>query len=259
MLTDGVQATINVRGEINRRPGRKFNYDEGDFLESYLGRDYTAKIHLADNEQNQIFGFQKTLKELFPNKSEYMKLPELLEQEKRAERYVGDKQTDGELADPAFGDHVAEMDQLEFHRSFDSMNDVEHPTEPNRTFLGDFHKEMGNFTAKMAEQGRNQWTVQEIDKIYSKTLADYFGKKMSAEDELAAAEEQRTLLEERFGEIEALHNQIGQEADKVMGRSGGRGASEESPDEAADEALPEEEASLEPEQDFEEESMFNPG
>lgn len=28
VLSDGVQATINVRGEINRRPGRKFNYSE---------------------------------------------------------------------------------------------------------------------------------------------------------------------------------------------------------------------------------------
>lgn len=153
MLTDGVQATINVRGEINRRPGRKFNYNEGDFLESYLGRDYTAKIHLADNEQNQIFGFQKTLKELFPNKSEYMKLPALLEKQQRVERYVGDKQTDGEVADPAFGAHVAEMDKAKLRQDFESMNDVEHPSDPNRTFLADFHKELGNFTAKLSEQG----------------------------------------------------------------------------------------------------------
>ena len=102
-------------------------------------------------------------------------------------------------------------------------------------------------------------TVQEIDKIYSKTVEDYFGKRMSAEDELAAVEEQRALLEEQFDEIEALHNQIGEQGDRATGRGGGRGAPAESPDEAADAALPEEEAGAEPEQDFEEESMFNPG
>lgn len=82
---------------------------------------------------------------------------------------------------------------------------------------------------------------------------------MSAEDELAATEEQRALLEEQFDEIEALHNQIGEQGDRVMGRGGGRGAPAESPDEAANAARPEEEASPEAEQDFEEESMFNPG
>ena len=82
---------------------------------------------------------------------------------------------------------------------------------------------------------------------------------MSAEDELAAVEEQRALLEEQFDEIEALHNQIGEQGDRATGRGGGRGAPAESPDEAADAALPEEEAGAEPEQDFEEESMFNPG
>jgi hypothetical protein len=95
VLTDGIQSRINVRGEINKRPGRKFNFSEQDFLESYLGRDYTAKINLDDDEYNQTFGFQATLKELFPDKSPYMKLPQILEQQKRLEKHIGNKYVDG--------------------------------------------------------------------------------------------------------------------------------------------------------------------
>ena len=63
MLTDGVQATINVRGETNRRPGRKFTFNEHAFLENYLGRDYTAKIYLEDNGTVFMRQYAETLNE----------------------------------------------------------------------------------------------------------------------------------------------------------------------------------------------------
>lgn len=71
--------------------------------------------------------------------------------------------------------------------------DVEHPTEPNRTFLGDFRKEVGEVSAKLREQGRSQWSVHEVDKIYARTLAQYYGPEPPEEEREAAEEEEEAL------------------------------------------------------------------
>lgn len=47
------------------RLGRRFNYTERDFLEAYLGKDYARAPNL-DTEQNQIFGFNESLKKRYP-------------------------------------------------------------------------------------------------------------------------------------------------------------------------------------------------
>ena len=178
VLTDGVQARINVRGEVNKRPGRKFNYSEEDFLESYLGRDYTAKINLKDDEYNQTFGFQETLKELFPDKSPYLKLPKLLDEQRRLDEYIGYKTVDGETADPHLGPAIESLDQDQYVRDLMEEANLEHPEQPGRTLLGDLEDELAKFDQQVVEQGRDQWHRNEIGKIYNSVVSQYTDRRL---------------------------------------------------------------------------------
>lgn len=66
---------------------------------------------MEDDEYNQVFGFQATLKELFPDKSPYLKLPKLLDEQRRLEDYIGSHHVDGETADPELGRAIEGIDQ----------------------------------------------------------------------------------------------------------------------------------------------------
>ena len=70
-----MQVGGNSRAESStkRRLGRRFDrYTEQEFLESYLGQDYARAADLDSNADNWTFGFQTPLKELFPDKNEFL-------------------------------------------------------------------------------------------------------------------------------------------------------------------------------------------
>jgi hypothetical protein len=57
VLTDGINGRVNISGLPINNPGRRFDYTEQEFLEAYLGKDFSRKIDLNENEDNHIFGF----------------------------------------------------------------------------------------------------------------------------------------------------------------------------------------------------------
>ena len=52
-------------------------------MEAYLGKDYAQSVDLMENEQNQVFGFQESLKKMFPDKNEYLKMPKIREEQEK--------------------------------------------------------------------------------------------------------------------------------------------------------------------------------
>ena len=48
---------MNYTGLPLHNPGRRFDYTEAEFLEAYLGKDYSRRIDLMNNEDNHVFGF----------------------------------------------------------------------------------------------------------------------------------------------------------------------------------------------------------
>jgi len=69
-------------------------------LEAYLGKDYAQAVNLMENPQNQVFGFQESLKELFPDKNKYLKMPKLREEHENLKQYMGFNRVDGQSIDP---------------------------------------------------------------------------------------------------------------------------------------------------------------
>jgi hypothetical protein len=83
VFTEGSQPRMADKGEVNtkRQPGRRFMpYSEQEFLESYLGKDYARKVDLSDDPYNQTFGYQESLKEMFPDRNVFLKYPKLKEE-----------------------------------------------------------------------------------------------------------------------------------------------------------------------------------
>lgn len=82
VLIEGIQPKILDAGSNSKysstkqRLGRRFDqYTETEFLESYLGRDYARAVDLDGEEDNFTFRDQKTIKELFPDRNEFLKYP----------------------------------------------------------------------------------------------------------------------------------------------------------------------------------------
>ena len=57
-----------------------------------------------------IFGFHKSLKEMVPDKSEFLKLPKILEQQERLQDVLGAKIIDGRTQDPKMGPYLKTFD-----------------------------------------------------------------------------------------------------------------------------------------------------
>jgi len=84
VLVDGIQPKIHNAGSnphdssTKRRLGRRFDrYTEQEFLESYLGKDYARAADLDADEDNFTFRDQATIKELFPDRNQFLKYPRL--------------------------------------------------------------------------------------------------------------------------------------------------------------------------------------
>lgn len=62
-----------------QRKGRRFDsYTQHEFLEDYLGKDYVGRPDLTKDPYNDMFNNHGTLRELFPDEKEYLKMPQVL-------------------------------------------------------------------------------------------------------------------------------------------------------------------------------------
>lgn len=138
----------------NGKRGRKYEYSTQDFLEAYLGKDYAQAVDLMENPQNQVFGFQESLKKLFPDKNKYLKMPKLREEQEKLKKYMGYNRVDGESIDPRMQGF---LQNSEFGEKMlgDMLRaaDQEHPTDRTRTKFGDMHAAIEKLRVKMAARG----------------------------------------------------------------------------------------------------------
>ena len=63
----------------------------------------------------------------------------------------------------------------EFHKA----DDRPHPTDPDRSFYREFSKQVMDFADAADAQGRRDWKVSELDKIFYKLQAEYDGGRTS--------------------------------------------------------------------------------
>jgi hypothetical protein len=98
-LRPGFQHRVLNAGEPINKPGRRFSYSEQEFLDAYLGRDYARSINLEDDEYNQTFGFQDSLKKLIPDRNEFLELPNEEEKIRKLNEWMGEKMEDGKAKD----------------------------------------------------------------------------------------------------------------------------------------------------------------
>mmetsp|Transcript_24320 Transcript_24320/g.37594 ORF Transcript_24320/g.37594 Transcript_24320/m.37594 type:complete len:266 (+) Transcript_24320:2338-3135(+) len=75
VLNEGIQTRVNPVSKKLNQLGRKYKYSDEDFLEAYLGKDFTAAIDLNEDEYNQTFAFQERMKDMFPDTNQFLKVP----------------------------------------------------------------------------------------------------------------------------------------------------------------------------------------
>lgn len=86
VFTDGTQLKVANTGSnsnysaARQRKGRRFDrYSEHEFLEDYLGKDYVGRPDLSKDPYNEVFSYHGTLRELFPDEKQYLKMPKVRE------------------------------------------------------------------------------------------------------------------------------------------------------------------------------------
>ena len=55
LLNDGIQSRVMDSGLALGNKGRKFGYSDYDYLQAYLGRDFTRAPRLEDDEIHMTF------------------------------------------------------------------------------------------------------------------------------------------------------------------------------------------------------------
>lgn len=149
VLVDGIQPRIANRGgnlmgdsSTKKRFGRRFDrYTEQEFLESYLGKDFARATDLDANTDNWTFGFQTPIKELFPDRNEFLTYPKLLEEQEQLKELVGIYRQDGKALDEGFATALDDVDPAKFTEDHVLERQV-HPRDRSRTYLGDLKKAM---------------------------------------------------------------------------------------------------------------------
>jgi len=160
---------------------------------------------LHENEHNQTFGFHETLKELFPDKSPYLKLPALLEAQKRLVEYFGSKHQDGQAMDPQFAALLEGPDARQLCEDLLRTADRPHPEDAGRTLATDIQNAMGGFLADLQRQGTDKFDTREFTKLYEKVAKEYDEPVPKPEPGEAGGE--RKILREAKAKIEWLEQQ----------------------------------------------------
>lgn len=114
LFVDGIQPKIANAGNNSHysstrlRKGRQFtNYNHQDFLEAYLGKDYTGTPDLTQDPYNETFGFNERIKDMFPDEKKYLKMPRLKEERQKLRDFFGMYKQDGQFKDAEFGRFLA--------------------------------------------------------------------------------------------------------------------------------------------------------
>lgn len=134
LLTKDLYPKVLDAGERSTKPGRKFNYSDEDFIESYLGKDGNRLAFAEGNElkddYSSAFGFNETLKNKYPLKN-YLSHPKLEEKKKQL----------NELADIHGEKNKEFQEKFDLEEKMARINkDTPHPTDPKRTFYSDLQK-----------------------------------------------------------------------------------------------------------------------
>jgi len=132
-LRPEIQPRVLDAGEPMKAPGRRFSYSEAEFLEAYLGKDYARAVDLREDEHNQTFGFQESLKELIPDRNEFLELPKEEERIRKLNEWMGTKLHDGKAMDEEFRTFRDRFDHNALLENAMKEVDEPHPTEEGRT------------------------------------------------------------------------------------------------------------------------------
>ncbi|CDW82520.1 UNKNOWN [Stylonychia lemnae] len=147
-LTKNKYIDVIDRGERLENPGRKFDYNEKDFLQAYFGKDYARQRTIDIDKEHQSFGYNKTLKEKFPMEK-YFKLPVYEQKRQKMLEQMG--------IDPynkMSSDKYLDMERAKqnYSESLDDYIDHDHPTDKNRSFFEDLGQKMQNAINKPGNQ-----------------------------------------------------------------------------------------------------------
>lgn len=162
MFNDGIQSRMLLKGQMINKPGRRFKYTDGDFLEAYWGKDgMSNQTMMALQEEEyahnmQPFDYNRSLKEMFPMREEYKRLPKIKAEQAKLDEHFGFKQLDGETFSPEaaaflenfyynrYDDHTFAAEEL---RSMDRP----HPYDRTRSYLPDLQKRIEQVRAQKAK------------------------------------------------------------------------------------------------------------
>ena len=177
-------------GERSEKPGRKFEYTEQDFIDSYFGKDGARNASL-DYTKNSIFGLNESYKEKYPI-NKYMKMPDIEAQRKKIQDRTDIHPIDSESKDGSF---INYMDTLDMEGMENNIKDTPHPTDKNRSLIKDSQFRIENYLKrKEARTGFPIWNTKEIAGIRKQLREEYFPKPVKKE----VVEEGDTKLEEKF-------------------------------------------------------------
>jgi hypothetical protein len=116
---------------------------------------------LSQDESNLVFGYQESLKEMFPDRNEFLKYPQLKAKKDKLKEFMNMQYEDGrpkdqemqELVRGTFGGEKWGMDHVmnQIHDRFGP--DMEHPDDSSRTRHGDLKKLIDQLQYKMKKSG----------------------------------------------------------------------------------------------------------
>lgn len=112
---------------------------------------------------------------MFPDKNQYLKMPKLLEEQRRLNEYYGRKYVDGETLDPRVGPYLETADMDDLVNKVLEANDVPHPSDGDRTFLGDLDEGLDQIRKRWAARGMeaDEGHAPDISRLMKKLQASY--------------------------------------------------------------------------------------
>ena len=211
VLGKGSQLKVADAGDHNsfssskQRRGRRFDkYTEQEFLEAYLGKDYARRPDLQDDPNNLVFGFGDTLKEMFPDKNEFLTYPKMKEDQIKAKEFMGIYQENGKAMDPAFANYLKTVDMNKFMEE-KFLAHSPHPTDPTRNFTDDLKARFAQLNKKIMKRDNNQFKPYEVDKIMKEVWEEYDTDTIHTKEEFEAFNSKMAdTIEQRITDQEAI-------------------------------------------------------
>lgn len=160
LFVDGIQPKIANVGNnsyyssTRQRKGRQFaNYTHEDFLEAYLGKDFTGSPDLNQDPFNETFGFNERIRDMFPDEKKFLKMPKLRADRQKMKDFYGLIKEDGKFKDEAFGNFMGIGDLKKFISEFPRTM-IKHPTDPKRDYMSDLAAKYDEIISKQLKRGK---------------------------------------------------------------------------------------------------------